>query len=451
MHGASAAARYFTRKLHTTVSRSTVKSIRDLYLIEVKRKRQHAGSGAIDDLPEKKRGRKLLLGEHLDEKLQLYIRKTREGGGAVTTRIVMAAARGLLLASNRNILAEYGGDVRINRPWAQSLLERMGYVKRKATTSKGKYSLADFEQVKKQFLKDVTETVLMEEIPPELVLNWDQTGINIVPASLWTMDQQGKKRVEMIGLKDKRQITAVFCASIQGDFLPIQLIFKGKTSRCHPNFKFPEWWHITHSPKRWSNEEIMLQYIDHIVLPYINGVREMLGDESLAALVVMDNFKGQTTEDENVHVVYLPPNATDLLQPLDISINKPAKSFLKCQFEEWYAEEIFKQLRGSSSASDQLEPVDLSLPVMKELCSKWILEMFEYISANPQMTVKGFIRAGISKALDEVLSYADSVTDDVISEQDVSESSSDNDTDSDDSSVDHDTDVEESEDVIVLS
>lgn len=76
MYGISAAARYFTRKLHTIVSKSTVRSIRDLYLIEVKRKRQRAESGAIDNLPEKKRGRKLLLGEHLDEKLQLYIKKT---------------------------------------------------------------------------------------------------------------------------------------------------------------------------------------------------------------------------------------------------------------------------------------------------------------------------------------------------------------------------------------
>ena len=108
----------------------------------------------------------------------------------------MAAARGLLLASSRNVLAEYGGHVRINRPWAQSLLERMGYVKQKATTSKGNYSLEGFEQVKKQFLKEVTETVLMEEIPPELVLNWDQTRINIVPALLWMMDQQGKKELK---------------------------------------------------------------------------------------------------------------------------------------------------------------------------------------------------------------------------------------------------------------
>ena len=68
----------------------------------------------------------------------------------------------------------------------------------------------------------------------------------------------------------------------------------------------------------------MLQYINHIILPHIKGVIEMLGGESLSALVVMDNFKGQTTikvqtklEEENVHVVYLLPNVTDLLQPLE--------------------------------------------------------------------------------------------------------------------------------------
>ena len=95
-------------------------SIRDLYLLEVQHKRLHDGDGTIDKLPEKKRGRKLLLGEHLDKKLQLYISKTREGGGAITTHIVMAATRDLLLASNRNMLVEYEGHVKINRAWAQS-------------------------------------------------------------------------------------------------------------------------------------------------------------------------------------------------------------------------------------------------------------------------------------------------------------------------------------------
>jgi len=52
---------------------------------------------------------------------------------------------------------------------------------------KSKYSKADFSEVKQSFLRLVVETVTMEEIPPELILNWDQTGIMIIPSSSWTM------------------------------------------------------------------------------------------------------------------------------------------------------------------------------------------------------------------------------------------------------------------------
>ena len=58
----------------------------------------------------------------------------------------------------------------------------------------------------------------------------------------------------------------------------------------------------------------------------------------------MDNFKGQVMasiskllEDNHLHVCLLPPNTTDLLQPIDLSVNKPAKSFLKNEFSEWYS------------------------------------------------------------------------------------------------------------------
>ena len=94
---------------------------------------------------------------------------------------------------------------------------------------------------------------------------------------------------------DKWQITALFCGSLLGDFLPIQVIYKGKTTRCHPHFKFPTDWHITHSPKHWSTEQTMLQYVDNIITPYVERVREILG-ENKAAVVVMDNFKGQIVE-----------------------------------------------------------------------------------------------------------------------------------------------------------
>ena len=139
---------------------------------------------------------------------------------------------------------------------------------------------------------------------------------------------------------DKRIITAVFRGTLTGDFLPVQVIYKGKTSRCHPHYQFPPEWDITHSPKHWSNEATMLQYVENIIVPYVRATRSAFTDET-PALVIMDNFKGQITsavtnllEENNIHVCLLPPNTTDLLQLMDLSVNKSAKDFLKRCFEE---------------------------------------------------------------------------------------------------------------------
>ena len=198
-------------------------------------------------------------------------------------------------------------------------------------------------------MNDALSVVTMEEIPGELILNWDQTGIHLVPASAWTMEQSGSKRVQISGVGDKRQITALFCCSLTGDFLPVQLIYKGKAGRCHPKFLFPTGWHVNHSANHWSTEQTMVQYIENIVVPYVNRQREDLGDISRAALVLMDNFRAQVTdcvisllEANNIHVCLIPANTTDLLQPLDIAVNKPAKDFLKRKFEQWYSEQVMK-------------------------------------------------------------------------------------------------------------
>ena len=78
----------------------------------------------------------------------------------------------------------------------------MNFVKRKATTAKSEHAPEDVGVVE------------MEEIPPELILNWDQTGMNLVPVSSWTMNQSGAKRVKVKGVSDKRQITDLISMSI---------------------------------------------------------------------------------------------------------------------------------------------------------------------------------------------------------------------------------------------
>ena len=218
------------------------------------------------------------------------------------------------------------------------MLKRMGFVKRRAST---KVSIEDFEEKKEQFLLDIKSCCNLRRYG----LNWDQTGMHYIPVSSWTMAKEGSKRVEICGIDDKQQITAVFGCSMSGDFLPIQLVYQGKTDKCHPPFQFPSDWDINHSPNHWSNEKTMKDYIVKILVPHITKKREDLKLPSdHRALVIYDTFKGQCTpailellEENNIDIVLVPANFTDRLQPLDISVNKAAKNFLRDQFQSWYA------------------------------------------------------------------------------------------------------------------
>ena len=93
------------------------------------------------------------------------------------------------------------------------------------------------------------------------------------------MAHKGSKRVEIKGLDDKHQITSVFCRTLIGEFLPFQLIYPGKTARYHPSYEFPNDWDITHTPNHWLNEDTMLQYIENIIVPFMNRVRIDLGKD----------------------------------------------------------------------------------------------------------------------------------------------------------------------------
>ena len=97
----------------------------------VRGKRAAVDDGDVTLLPMKKRGRPVLLGEVLDRKVQKYLMRIRDGGGIVSARIAMAAARGMLMSCNLSRLVEFGGDVEFKREWAYSLLRRMNFVKRK--------------------------------------------------------------------------------------------------------------------------------------------------------------------------------------------------------------------------------------------------------------------------------------------------------------------------------
>ena len=246
-NGVTVSLRHFKTSHELDLKESTVRGWVTAYQKKLESLRKEGKELTVSMLSEKPRGRPLLLGSELEDQVKSFVREVRSSGGVVNSAIVKAAAKGIILAKDANLLQENGGGINLTKDWANRLLARMGYVKRKATT-KAKVSPAHFDSLKAQFLSDIRTIVVMESIPPELIINWDQTGIKYVPVSCWTLEKKGSKRVEIAGVDDKHQITALLAGTLAGQVLPAQLIYARETPVCMPKTRFPSDWHVTFTP-----------------------------------------------------------------------------------------------------------------------------------------------------------------------------------------------------------
>ena len=136
------------------------------------------------------------MGVELDTLVQEFINNLRAACGVVNATIVMGAAEGIISYRDASKLSYNGGHIEITKSWAKSFLQRIGFVKRKCSTS-GKISVAQFDKLKEVFLADVAAEVLINDIPENLIINWDQTGLSIVPTEGWTMEIEGAKLFQL--------------------------------------------------------------------------------------------------------------------------------------------------------------------------------------------------------------------------------------------------------------
>lgn len=210
-----------------------------------------------------------------------------------------------------------------------------------------------YEECKFTFLNDIHKAIKKHAIPSELVLNVDQTPSSYVSVGRMTMTDKKTSSVPIKGLTDKRNITLTFTISLSGEFLPMQIIYQGKTPASQPkNTKFPSGFLITQNPKHYSNETETLKLLDKVIKPYVEKKKEELKlPETQKSLLVWDVSKGQKTDkvvsklsSMNVEAVSVPANMTHFFQPLDLTVNGEAKHFMKERFTKWYAESELKIL-----------------------------------------------------------------------------------------------------------
>ena len=119
----------------------------------------------------------------------------------------------------------------------------------------------------------------------------------------------------------------------------------------------------------------------------------------------MDTFKGQENDivldlckKHFCQVLIVPHNLTNKFQPLDVTVNKPAKSFISNLYNEWFAEQVTKQIRNGIPPADI--QVSLNLGELKVMHARWISSLYHYLCDRKEIILNGYEAAGTTEAFE---------------------------------------------------
>ena len=168
------------------------------------------------------------------------------------------------------LLKENGGPIDPHsRSLRQSWCRRHSFVKRRKTSSRKGLSEQEVEEKKSAFCEDVNQKIRDNDILDGLIINFDETGLPVLPTDSYTLEVRGATTVKIAGVDDKRAVTGVVAGCRDGTKLPWQLIYTGKTDRCHPDRAlFPTDWSITHSKSHWSTNETKNKYVAEVIVKW---------------------------------------------------------------------------------------------------------------------------------------------------------------------------------------
>ena len=126
-----------------------------------------------------------------------------------------APACGIIAHERKDMPGEFGGSFIPTKNWDPCMLDRMGFIKRKGTKVAKKKS-GDLPETKQNLVFKFLDVVTNHQIPADMFVNWDQTGVRMVPSGNWTMEKKGSCQVAIAGLDDKREITVLLAVNMLG-------------------------------------------------------------------------------------------------------------------------------------------------------------------------------------------------------------------------------------------
>jgi hypothetical protein len=213
---------------------------------------------------------------------------------------------------------------------------------------------------------------MIEKYGAEHVVNVDETQFHMISPSEsgWAAIGADGTHVETAN-NDKEGVTLLGIVSAAGDKFPLMLLGTGRTERCLARYALEhhagEIW-ATYTENGWSTGKSMIELLTFIRT--FEPFKPTAGQPKGCGIgMVLDMHASHRTTDfknaaiaEDVELVFVPPGATDVFQPLDRVIYAPFKAIAKRLSHNYIQGEIIAGVEAPKVARDEM---------VNECCAAW--------------------------------------------------------------------------------
>lgn len=174
-------------------------------------------------------------------------------------------------------------------------------------------------------------------IDPEFIINYDETNLTDDPKTKLMIFRKGSKHPERIMNTTKSSTSIMFALTATGVLLDPYVVFKGERLQDTWMMGGPLHTHYNVSKSGWFDSDTFVDWFKKVVVRFAERNAQgkevaLIGDNlashmSLEVVTLCEKYK--------IRLIFLPPNSTHLLQPLDVGVFGPLKCAWKHVLTEW--------------------------------------------------------------------------------------------------------------------
>lgn len=193
--------------------------------------------------------------------------------------------------------------------------------------------------------------------------NCDETAFLLNPEGGTVLTQKGEKTVYSHVHDDKECLATLVCGNAAGQLVPSLAMFPYKRLPTNIASSMPKGWGIGHSDNGWMTGEKFYEYIANVFHPLL------VENVQFPVVLFVDGHCSHLTfplsqlcREKNIEIIALYPNATHILQPMNVAVFRPLKSAWAKVVLQWRLDQDGERLRRDQFApllDKALNDVDL--------------------------------------------------------------------------------------------